>query len=348
MEYYKNPIYQAMVEHLCQTEIDWGQFHNKKILITGASGMVGTLLIEMFMKRNELYQDNICVYAVSRNEKKLHARFDYLHAEKYLVIVPIDVRSQFQFDEKLDYIIHAASNTHPYEYSHDPVGTITTNILGFYHLLEMVKDRPSCKVLFLSSVEIYGENRGDVERFSEEYCGYIDCNTLRSGYPESKRTCEAMLQAYISQYQLHGVIVRLPRLYGATLERDDTKALSQFLFKAIDGKNIVLKSKGNQFFSYLYVADAVKAMLYVLAKGENGATYNAADTESDITLADLAGLVAELTGTNVEYDIPDEAETAGYSKATKAVLNAERLRKLGWCAEYTIRSGIKDVITILR
>lgn len=79
----------------------------------------------------------------------------------------------------VDYILHLASNTYPMPYSTDPIGTITTNIIGVQNLLDFVVEHNATRFAYASSNEIYGENRGDVEMFDEKYCGYIDCNTMR-------------------------------------------------------------------------------------------------------------------------------------------------------------------------
>ncbi len=200
--------------------------------------------------------------------------------------------------------------------------------------------------MFASSVEVYGENRGDVEKFDESYLGYIDCNTPRAGYPESKRCGEALCQAYKKRYGLDVVIPRLSRIYGPTMLSDDSKASSQFIRKAIAGENIVLKSAGEQFYSYTYVTDAVSALLTVLLKGENGEAYNIADENSDIRLKDMAKLCAEAVGTKVVFEIPDANEAAGYSKSTVARLSNEKIKGLSWQAETNIESGIKKTIDI--
>ena len=120
---------------------------------------------------------------------------------------------------------------------------------------------------------IYGENRGDTELFDESYCGYIDCNTLRAGYPESKRCGEALCQAYKKQKGVDVVVARLTRSFGPTLQLTDTKALTQFLKNGLNKENIVLKSAGTQYYSYTYAADAVTGLLTVLLQGESGAAY---------------------------------------------------------------------------
>ena len=247
----------------------------------------------------------------------------------------------------LDFIIHLASNTHPVAYATDPVSTIVTNVSATKELLDLAVEKKS-RFVYASSVEIYGQNRGDCEKFKEDYCGYIDCNTLRAGYPESKRCGEALCQAYIKQYGLDVVITRIARVYGPTLLKDDTKALSQFIHNAQEGKDIVLKSEGKQHFSYLHVADAVSGILTVMLNGEKGGAYNIADEKSDITLRDLAGLIAGQCGRKVVFDIPDTAEKSGFSPAMLARMDSGLLRSLGWEAAYDIQSGIAETIEMMK
>lgn len=182
----------------------------------------------------------------------------------------------------------------------------------------------------LSSVEIYGQALEGTERFAEADCGYIDCNTLRAGYPEAKRVCEAMCQAYIEERGVDAVTVRLPRCYGPTMQMTDSKALAQFIKKAVSGEDIVLKSQGAQLYSFAYVADAVLGMLWVLAKGRTGKAYNLADGKSDATLRQLAELCARATGMRVVFDLPDETEQRDFSKAQRALLDGSKLKQLGW------------------
>jgi nucleoside-diphosphate-sugar epimerase len=187
-----------------------------------------------------------------------------------------------------------------------------------------------------------------VELFSEDYCGYIDSNTLRAGYPESKRCGEALCQAYIRAMDMDIVIPRLTRSYGPTMLMSDTKAISQFIRKGIAGEDIVLKSAGNQLYSYTYVADAVSGLLTILLIGEKGEAYNIADTASDLTLKDLAELIASFAGKKVVFELPDDVESAGYSKATKARLDGSKLRGLGWKPFYDISEGMTRNLQILK
>ena len=152
----------------------------------------------------------------------------------------------------------------------------------------------------------------------------------------------------MKQKNLDVVIPRFTRSYGPTMLESDTKAISQFIKKAIAGENIILKSAGNQYYSYTYMADAVSGLLTVLLLGETGEAYNIADQSSDITLKDLAAILADIAGTKVVFEIPDATEKAGYSKATKERLDCNKLHQLKWIPNYDIRSGITRTIYILQ
>lgn len=350
MKIYENQLYLSDVKTIAEMNLPWQKLQDSSILISGASGLVGSFLIDVLMMRNKQYGLNCKVFALGRNAQRAKDRFEYCWDDDNFLFVSHDINFPLTIEgvEKVDYVLHLASNTHPVAYSTEPISTITTNIIGTQNMLDFAVSHESKRMAFASSNEIYGENRGDVEKFEEDYCGYIDCNTLRAGYPESKRCGEALCQAYKSQKGLDIVIPRLTRSYGSTLLQTDTKAMSQFIKKAIAGENIVLKSDGNQYYSYTYVADAVSGLLTVLLLGENGEAYNIADEASDIKLKDLAKVIADIAGTEVVFELPDAVESAGYSKATKARLSNNKIALLGWKANYSINEGIKNTINIIK
>lgn len=321
---------------------------NKSILISGASGLIASCFIDVLMRKN---QDglNCKVYALGRNVEKAKNRFSPYWESNLFDFISHDINTPLEMDtDTVDYVIHMASDTHPVAYATDPIGTVTTNIIGTYNMLDFTVEHKAVRFAFTSSNEIYGENRGDAEFFDEHYCGYIDSNTMRAGYPESKRCGEALCQAYKKQKNLDIVIPRFTRSYGPSMLMTDTKAISQFIRKGIAGEDIVLKSAGTQYYSYTYVADAVAGLLTVLLKGENGEAYNIADEPGDIMLKDLAAAIAEVSGTKVVFELPDDVEKAGYSTATKARLDGSKLKQLGWTMEYDVKSGIGRTIEILK
>ncbi|WP_303997431.1 NAD-dependent epimerase/dehydratase family protein [Megamonas hypermegale] len=344
-----NTLYNEDVKYVAELDLPWEKLQNRSILITGASGLIGSFLVDTLMYKS--INDNMkCkVYAIGRNENKAKNIFgDYWNNDDFKFISH-DINTPLNLNvEKIDYVLHMASNTHPVAYSTDPIGTITANIIGTNNLLNFAVEHSSVRFLFVSSNEIYGENRGDVEFFDEQYCGYINCNTLRAGYPESKRCGEALCQAYKKQKDLDIVISRLTRSYGPTVLRTDTKAISQFINNGINNEDIVLKSKGTQYYSYTYMSDAVSGLLTVLLKGINGEAYNIANENSDIMLKDLAQIIANYSGHKVVFELPDEIEKAGYSKATKARLSSKKIKQLGWKPQYNIKNGIERTLSILK
>jgi UDP-glucuronate decarboxylase len=349
MKVYENSLYQEDVNVVADLDLPWEKLQDSSIMISGATGMIGSFLCDVIMMKNQAGL-NCDVYALGRTEEKAHDRFEYCWEYSSFHYVKYDVNKTLETDQiqNIDFVLHLASNTHPLAYSNDPIGTITANVIGLKNMLDFCVNHNATRFAFASSNEIYGENRGDVEKFSEEYCGYINCNTMRAGYPESKRCGEALCQAYINQKGLDIVIPRLTRSYGPTLLKSDTKALSQFLHKAVAGEDIVLKSAGTQYYSYTYVADAVSGLLTVLLKGKKGEAYNISDEASDIQLRDLATAIADIVGRKVIFEIPDAMEASGYSRATKARLDSKKINKeLGWKAKYSIKEGLERTIVAL-
>jgi nucleoside-diphosphate-sugar epimerase len=341
-------LYQEDIETIASGNIDWDKLKNKSIMITGATGLIGTFLIDVLMYRNAKYGDCITVYAVSRNKEKAMTRFESYFALQYFIFIQKNIQEDFDLNTPVDYIIHGASNTHPVAYSTEPINTILLSVMGTKSVLDAASAHNVKRTLFLSTVEIYGENRGDAETFREDYCGYIDCNTLRAGYPEGKRAAEALCQAYIKEKNIDVVIARCCRVYGPTMGDDDSKAIAQFIRNAAKGENIVLKSKGEQQYSYCYVADICSALLFLLLNGKNGEAYNISDANCNLTLLQIANILSEYMSKEITFDIPSSVESAGYSKATKALLDSSKLRKLGWEVKYPIKDGIIRAVKILQ
>ena len=343
-----NELYINDVRYVAALNLPWEFMKGKTIMITGASGMIGSAMIDVIMYRNMYLGMDCTVYGVGRDIEKGKKRFIEYWNNKNFQFISHDINLPFSQNMDVDYIVHLASNTHPVAYSTDPVGTITTNIIGTNNLLNYAVLNGTKRFMFASSNEIYGENKGDIEFFDEHYCGYIDSNTLRAGYPESKRCGEALCQAYKAKKNLDVVIPRLTRSYGPTMLMSDTKAISQFIRKGIAGENIILKSEGKQYYSYTYMMDAVAGLLTILLNGKNGEAYNIADESGDIILKDLAMVIAGYAGTEVVFEVPDEIEKVGYSTATKARLDGSKIRVLGWKPQYDINNGVKRTMDILR
>lgn len=333
-------LYQCELEKISRLNLPWGNFFGRTVMISGATGMIGKCLIDFFMLLNTMAQTPVKIIALSRSKERAGERFSSCWENENFRHISCDVNREIPECGKADYIIHAASNTHPVQYAGDSIGTIASNVTGTGKLLDYAVSHGAQHFCFISSVEIYGENRGDTEKFEEQYLGYIDCNTLRAGYPESKRLGETLCNAYHQTYGLSFTIPRLSRVYGPTMLPSDTKAISQFIKKAAAGEDIILKSEGHQKFSYTFVTDAVSGILYTMRFGQPGEAYNIADEESDITLKDLASCLASLADVQVIFQLPDEKERKGYSTATKAMLDAGKLNAVGWKSRVHMTEGL--------
>ena len=311
--------------------LNFSKLKNKTILISGGGGFIGSYIIEIINYRNKYYNDNINIISLTRRGgESSNNIINYKH----------DIRDKIVIDDEIDYIIHLASNTHPKQYALDPVGTITTNIFGCYNLLELARNKKVSRFVLASSVEIYGECID--KPIDENYSGYINCNNARSGYNESKRLCESLCQSYKDQYNIDFVTVRLSRVLGPD-HKEDSKAMSQFIDKALNNEDIILKSKGNQLYSYIYVSDAATALLKVLIDGINGEAYNASSDIDNMTLGDYANYIASLVGKKVIYQIENNNFV---SKATYALLDSTKLKALGWYPRYSIKDAIEMTLKI--
>lgn len=316
---------------------DWDHLKDKTIMISGGTGFIASFLIEVFRYRNKYYHNNISVISLSRGGKP-SKDVDYDNLVKYM---KVDITKPFICNDKIDFVLHLASNTHPKQYNEDPIGTIITNVVGCHSLLDFSVEKKASRFLLASSVEIYGES--DMRLMDESYCGYINCNDARNGYNEAKRTCEALCQSFRKKFGINTVTVRLSRVFGPD-KKIDTKAMSQFMLKAVAGEDIVLKSKGNQRYSYCYVADAASAIIKILLDGEDGEAYNVAESDEGLSLGQYAEYIASLSGKNVVYEMEDNDSV---SKATYALLDCTKIEQLGWKPQFTVLEGLERTYRIL-
>lgn len=340
----QHPLYQEDLKNILDIpEIE--KLKGKSFLITGATGLIGVCMIDALMYYNRQGAD-ILIYAIGRNWEKAKTRLGEYEKDKSFHFIEQDVRQSLPEDIQVDVIIPLASNTHPLAYSQYPVETIEINVKGAEHALNKALACGST-VLYSSSVEVYGNARGE-DVFAEDYTGKLNLENARSCYPESKRLSEALCLSYMAERGVDVKIARLSRAFGPTMLMTDTKASSQFILKALAGEDIILKSKGEQFFSYTYVADVVRSMLYILLHGEPGKAYNVANQNCNVKLKDFAGACARWAGKEVVFDLPSEVEQKGYSVAMHAILDNTRLLSIGYQPLYPFEDAIQRTLDILK
>lgn len=348
--FYDNSLYIDDLKIALAHVLNFKKLYGKRLLITGAAGLVGSFIVDMLCFWNSTQFDannKITIYAAGRNYAKLQTRFSGCWENKYLHLIEQDFTKPLNFDFSIDYIIHAASNAYPAAFNADPVGTILSNILGTNELLSYANKHQALRFLFISSGEIYGEGDPEIEVFNEEYSGYIDILSPRSCYPASKRTAETLCMSYKKQYRMDLVIARLCHTYGPNISETDNRATVQFIKSALNKETIILKSRGSQLRSYCYIADTVSAIMSILTSGECGQAYNIASRMSRITILEFAKLTAALTDTNIEFQIPTQNEKEQQTPISRAILASDKLEQLGWQSAFSIKDGIYHTIKIM-
>lgn len=324
--------YKEDLLNIASLDLTWSKLSGCNILVTGATGLIGGCLVEALMLNpNKNYQ----VYASGRNEERARKRFAEFADDAAFHFVQYDVLEPLTSDVNFDYIIHAASNASPNFFATKPVEVIKSNIQGLSNLMEYGLSHGMKRMLYVSSGEVYGEGDGRV--FTEDYSGYVNCTSPRSCYPSSKRAAETLCVSYVQEYGADVVIARPCHTYGPHFTEADNRVYAQFIRNVLRGEDIVMKSTGAQFRSWCYVVDCVSAMLHILLKGENGQAYNIADASSNISIKELAEMIAEIGGKKVVIDLPSDAEKAGFNVVTKSVFDTSKLSSLGWLVDGTMK-----------
>ena len=313
-----------------------------KVLITGATGLIGSCLVDALLLLNAARGMAIEIHAAGRSEPGMRARFGASADDPRFHYVPYDATKPLALDFEADYVVHAATSAHPLAYATDPVGILQANVVGTMNLLEALRGWGHGRFLLLSTGEIYGENPTLPEGFSEADTGTIDTMKPRACYPEGKRAAETLCASYAAQYGVNARVARLCHVYGPTFTPSNSRADAQFLRNALNGQDIVMKSAGNQVRSWCYVADAVSALMTLLVRGEAGQAYNVANRHAVASIRQYAQTLADIAGVKLVFELPPELEKAGYTKISRAVLNPTKLEGLGWKPRYGLREVLEE------
>lgn len=336
-------LYNALLRETADASLEWNLLRGARVMITGASGLIGSFLTDLLMARG-----GISVAACARNPDAARARFSAHAGKPGFELIQYDVSKPFPGAGGYDFILHAAGNASPAAFSSDPAGTMTGLVEGAKNVLELARAGGAGRVLLVSTGEIYGRGASKDLPFREEFLGWIDVLSPRSCYPAGKRAAETLCAAYGQQYGVDSVIARPCHVYGPTATARDNRASTQFLNEAAAGRDIVMKSPGLQKRSYLHVADCALALLFILLRGESHRAYNVASPSSVLTIADFAEKCAKAGGARVAFELPDERERRGYAPALPQVLDASKLHALGFTARFAPDAGIENAVAILR
>lgn len=323
-------VEQRDIEIILNNPIDWECFRDKTVLVTGATGRLGMYFVEALVKADIDWNLNLNILALARNEKKLVQVFGNSLKLPNVHTLVQDITDPIFWEGDVHYIFHTAGTASPLDFTKQPVDTLWGHVQGTRNVMELAREKGSQKILYVSTVEIYGQWESDTE-IREEDMGPIHCDEARACYPEAKRLCETMLAAYEKQHRIPYVGVRLCHTFGPGISLDDGRAFSEFIRNVIEGEDIVLQTDGSAVRTYTYVADAVGAMLVAFTKGKDH-YYNIANVDNQISIRDLAGLIAGLDAkrkTKVRY-ADKSGQKFSYLPFKLGIMNVDRILELGW------------------
>jgi UDP-glucuronate decarboxylase len=341
-----NNIIREDVDLILESFKDWDRFRNKKVLISGANGFLPAYLVETFLGLDKAY--NTSVIALVRNREKAEKRFSHLLSNPNLKIVVQDVSVEFDLDDKIDFIIHAASQASPKYFGIDPVGTLNANVLGTINLVKLAKKNNVESFLFFSSGEVYGEVKAEQIPIKEDTFGYLNCANVRACYGESKRMGENICVSYHAQYGVPAKIVRPFHTYGPGMLLDDGRVFADLVSNIVNKQDIVLKSDGSAIRPFCYLRDATLGFLTVLTRGENGQAYNVGNPEEEHSILELAnilvGLYPEL---NLKVTANKPLTDANYLKSpiVRNSPNIDKIKRLNWAPKVTVQEGFSRTIS---
>ena len=320
----------------------------KTILVTGATGLICSSIIDVILRYNDTHKDNIIrVLAAGRNLDKMAERFGEINKRKDIQYVYYNAAViDNDISERADYIIHGASNASPNMIVKEPVETMLSNVLGIKCLLDYAKRSNTKRVLLISSSEVYGKKEND-EPYKEGDYGYIDLLNSRNSYSISKCAAETMCISYYDEYGVESVIVRPGHIYGPTASPKDVRVSSAWAYSAARGEDIIMKSDGSQIRSYVYTLDCASAILKVLTVGQNCCAYNISNPNSIISIKEMGHILAESAGVNVKMELPTEKEKKGFNPMKNSSLEASNLIELGWRGCFTACEGLNHTVSIL-
>lgn len=336
-----NKIIFEDVNNILKENLCWEVLKHKTVLISGANGFIPSYIVEVLLALKD-----VKVIAVVRNIHKAHKKFTHHLDNPNLKIIVQDITDRINISDKIDFIIHAASQASPKYYGVDPVGTLKANTIGTYNLLELARDKNIEKFLFFSTGEVYGIIDENTPVLNEDYAGKVNCTDIRACYGESKRMGENMCVCYSYQYNFHVNMIRLSHTYGPGVELNDGRVFGDFVNNILNNQNIILNSDGSAKRSFCYITDMIKAMFYVLFYGENQNAYNIS-AETETSILELAQTLTNLypeKGLKIIYE--EGSFQKGYikSRSTRANFNIEKIKKLGWKPIIDIKTGFKRMI----
>lgn len=338
-----NRIIQDDVDQFAQQFELANQIQDSVFLITGATGLIGSSLIRCLLALDK----QIKIIAPVRNISKAADLFDSKQKQSIEFICCDFINYDYSKIDHIDFIIHCAAPTSSKFFVEHPVETFNTIIDGTKKMLDLANEKKIRGMVYLSSLEVYGEILDDSNAIDEHFQGYLDPMAVRASYPMAKRASENLCCLYAAEYNVPVKIARLTQTTGAGIAKDDNRIIAQFAKLAAQNQDIILHTTGEAARPYCYVTDSVAAILYILLKGASGECYNVANEATYISAKDMASFARDNFNPNIQVKI-ELNENMGYAPATKQKLSTSKLRQLGWNPRYNLKDIFNRLIRYLQ
>ena len=337
-----NTIQKLDIEDFVQDFALTDSLNSAKFLITGATGLIGSTLVRCLLALNK----DIQITCPIRNLKKVKAIYgEEVETIRFIECDLLTYLNKLTEEDGFKYIIHYASPTSGKYMTEHSVETYMLTIDSTRALLEYAR-KVQTDIVYVSSLEYYGQNFDDT-MITENMQGFVNSTDSRSSYPLGKRAAEYLCVAYAKQFDVNVKVARLTQTFGAGVSADDNRVFAQFARSVIEGKNMVMHTKGESAKPYCYTIDCVSAILYILLKGEKGEAYNVANQETYISIKDMANFLCTHFNPQLKVIIEEHPEM-GYAPVTKLNLSTEKLKSLGWLPRYGLYEMFDRLIKSFR
>ncbi len=341
-------IFKEDLRWICEADLPWEKLRNSTILVTGGTGLIGMTMISALIHAGRERGLGLSICAIVRDTAKAGRVLGSLVSAPELTLLTGTMEKLPSLPEKIDYWIHGACPTASAFMNEHPVEVIRTSVEGTAGLLEEAKKRDTKGFVFLSSMEAFGEVNTE-ELLDEGALGKVDLRRTRSCYPESKRMCEMLCTAYAAEYGLPAMSIRLAQTFGPGVDYNDRRVFAMMTRNAIDGKDIVLATKGTSRHPYLYTAQAVTAILTVLLKGAAGETYNAANPATYCSIYEMGEMVSrEVAGGKIAVRVDESGDASRYPAPSFLNMDITKIQLLGWEPEHDLPWMYKRLEKYLR
>jgi dTDP-glucose 4,6-dehydratase len=342
-------IMQEDIEYLLD-HFDFSKLYNSAIIVSGATGFIGSQLVKILTSINLSKNANITIYALIRDTKKAKTIFQEIYEHKNLCFITHDICQKLTLNRHIDYIIHCASITASRTFIENPIMTIDTSYMGTRAILDLARENHVKGLVYLSSMEVFGIPDNRLLDIKENDYGYSDILNYRSSYSECKRMCECLCACYAQEYGLPIKIARLTQVVGAGINYYDTRVAAQFARSVIENKDIILKTHGKTLRPLVYTRDAITGIFTILLKGVNGQAYTVANKTTAVSIREIAEMVVDKIANKrirIIYDINIPAEYVPNIDLCLN-LNVDRLESLMWRAEVGLEDSYRRMIESMR